>query len=362
VEDLSGAPTIIKELDRQKLGAAILWKFIQRVANPQKLPTLNELVPKVHSEYLFDDENQARQYLSYQSQNLLKYMQERRNQKTWGSTRLFRQLLECELPAQSREKMAHITVRTRDYQLNVVKVDYHTSSDEEPPDGHQPVSSLRPRGGKGSARKSKSYRGREVAQDLDDQMSSPVSTSAKRKFSETLHEPDLRRKLRVRSVDGESQGESSEEPAEEPAPTTALTLRWKRDADGSGASVVTDGAGQFEANAPGDVWRCTVVGCVHAVYGASGKLGQRLIEEHVVEHRGDDDAPQVNLAVREMQKCKLPVRYVVAFAIDGSNGASNLIKKIREFAAAQDLANTTAGAEQDDSPAYPTRIRRLVSQ
>jgi hypothetical protein len=65
-------------------------------------------------------------------------------------------------------------------------------------------------------------------------MSSTVSTPAKRKFSETSHGPDLRRKLRVYSVDGEtaSHRESSAEPEEQPA-TTGLTLRWKRDADGS---------------------------------------------------------------------------------------------------------------------------------
>ena len=45
--------------------------------------------------------------------------------------------------------------------------------------------------------------------------------------------------------------------------------------EGSGLSVVTDGpAFQLEANAPGDIWRCTVIGCVHVVYGASGKLGR----------------------------------------------------------------------------------------
>jgi hypothetical protein len=299
---------------------------MQRAVDPHKITALKDLIPKIYSEYKFDDENQVRQYLFYQSQELLKFMQERRKRKVWGNSRLFRELVECSLPAKVSERMARITLRTRDYALNAVTVQYHTSSDEEPPDGHQPVSSLRPRSGKGSAKKSKSYRGREAPardQDGDEQMSSAVSTPKKRKFGEANDEPDVRRKLRVRSVDGEaaSQRESSAEPPEEQrAATTALALRWKRDVDGAGAVVVADGplqveALQVEANSPGDIWRCTVVGCVHAVYGASGKLGQRLIEEHVGEHRSDDDAPQVNLAVREMQKCQLPVRYVFLFAL-----------------------------------------------
>lgn len=204
--------------------------------------------------------------------------------------------------------------------MNVVKVEYHTSSDEELPNRH-PISSLRPKSGKGSAKKSKSYklreapsRGQDGAQSVDDQMSSAVSTPAKRKFGETYHDQtDARRKLHIFSVDGEtaSQRESSAEPVEGEGATKALTLRWRSDAVGGGASIITDGPLQVEANSPGDIWRCTVVGCVHAVYGASGKLGQRLIDEHVGEHRSDDDAPQVNLAVREMQKCKLPVRFVL---------------------------------------------------
>ena len=289
---------------------------MQRAVDPHKIPTLRDLIPKIYSEYRFEDENQVRQYLFYQSQELLKFMQERRNRKVWGNSRLFRELVECSLPAKVSDRMSRITLRTRDYALNVVTVEYHTSSDEEPPDGRQLVSSLRPRTGKGSAKKSKSYRGKEAPprdQDGDEQMSSAVSTPRKRKFSDAHHEPDVRRKLRVHSVGGEaaSQRESSAEPPEEQrVATTALALRWKRDADGPGAAGVSDGALQVEANSPGDIWRCTVLGCVHAVYGASGKLGQRLIEEHVEEHRSDDDAPQVNLAVREMQKCQLPVRYV----------------------------------------------------
>ncbi len=292
---------------------------MQQAVDKQKIPSLKDLISKIHSEYVFDNENQARHYLFYQSQDLLKFMQERPSRKLWGASKLFGELLECSLSPQLKEKMSHITLRTRDYALNPVKVNYHTSSDEEPPDGHQAVSSLRPRSGKGSGKRGKSYRGREAPpRDPDDDASSAVSTPAKRKLSETSHGPDLRRKLRVHSVDGEtaSQRESSAEPEEEQAATTELTLRWKRDADGQRASVFADGPLQVEANAPGDIWRCTVVGCVYAVYGASGKLGQRLIEEHVEEHGGDDDAPQVNLAVREMQKCKLPVRYVLPFALE----------------------------------------------
>jgi hypothetical protein len=365
---------IIRELDRQKLGAAILWKYIQRAVDPHKMPALKDLIPKVYSEYQFEDENEARQYLFYQSQELLKFMQERRNRKLWGGSQLFRELVECSLPARASERMSRVTLRTRDYALNVIKVEYHTSSDEEPPDGErQPVPSLRPRSGKGSARKSKSYRGREAPvkdEDGDERMSSSeaASTPRKRKLGEAERGPDAaRRRLRPREAEGETaseQRESSAEPERGGAAMTELALRWRRDADGAGAAaVVEDGALQVEANAPGDVWRCTVIGCVHAVYGASGRLGQRLIEEHVEEHRSDDDAPQVNLAVREMQKCQLPVRYVCSIrAWECLTLRSNLIKRIREFAAAKDLATTSAEAEEGGSPSYPAAIRRLVSQ
>jgi hypothetical protein len=322
VEDVSDAPKLVRELDRQRLGAAILWKFIERNCEPQKMPTLKTLVPKICAEYLFEDENQTRQYIFYQSEHLLKYMQERRRQKVWRNSRLFKELLECQLSPELRAEMGRITVRTRDYALNIASVEYHTSSDEELPNHHQTMSSLRPKGGKGSGKKSKSYRGRETLsreQDgallIEDQRSSAVSTPVKRKYSESHDddEPDARRKLFILSIDGEitSQRASSAELGEDEAVTETLTLRWKRDSLGEDASIITDGVPlQLEANAPGDIWRCPVLGCVHVVYGASGKLGKRLIEEHFEEHKGDDDAPQVNLAVREMQKCKLPVRYV----------------------------------------------------
>ena len=94
--------------------------------------------------------------------------------------------------------------------------------------------SLRPRSGKGSGKKGKLYRSREVPpRDLDNEASSAMSTPAKRKLSETSYRSDLRRKLRVHSVDGEtaSQPESSVEPEEEQAATTELTLRWKQGTD-----------------------------------------------------------------------------------------------------------------------------------
>lgn len=315
----------MRELDRQKQGAAILWKFIQQ--DPQKTSTLQELIPKLYSEYQFDSETQVRQYLFYQSPELLKHMQERRNRKEWGTTKLFRELVECTLSAKVAERMARITVRTRDYAFDAMKIEQVTSSDEEPPDGHQPVSSLRPRSGKGFARKSKSYRGRDASSAVDGD--ERATTPAKRKFDDTLDETDAAalRRLRVRSADAaSSQRDSSAEPSGEPAATTAtLALRWRGSGEGAGAgaalALALDGvleAGIVEANAPGDVWRCTAVGCVHAVYGASGKLGRRLIEEHVGEHRSDDDAPQVNLAVREMEKCKLPVRWVLILAFGES--------------------------------------------
>src|ERR1043166_5100328 len=99
------------------------------------MPALKDLIPRIYSEYKFDDENQVRQYLFCQSQEQLKFMQERRNRTVWGNTRLFRELAECSLPARTMEQMARITLRTRDHALQPVTVQYHTSSDEEPPDG-----------------------------------------------------------------------------------------------------------------------------------------------------------------------------------------------------------------------------------
>jgi hypothetical protein len=65
------------------------------------------------------------------------------------------------------------------------------------------------------------------------------------------------------------------------------------------------------SNARGDIWTCNFVGCVHNVYGASSRLGKRLIDQHIEEHENDPERSQIDLVIREMGKTNLPVRYII---------------------------------------------------
>jgi hypothetical protein len=51
-----------------------------------------------------------------------------------------------------------------------------------------------------------------------------------------------------------------------------------------------------------------VPNCSQRIYGASGELGQQLINDHIEEHREEEfNQPQVDLAMQEMKKTNLPV-------------------------------------------------------
>jgi len=58
-----------------------------------------------------------------------------------------------------------------------------------------------------------------------------------------------------------------------------------------------------------------VYGCDETVYGASEELGLELVGRHMEEHIAgadddEDDGRHVDVVMREMKKCNLPVRYV----------------------------------------------------
>lgn len=154
----------IAMVQRQKEDAAALWKFLEKLAvtiRPRDL-TMDKFTSQVYAHFQLTDIAQARNYISYQSEPLLKYMRHRRRNKDWEKSPLYQQLAEADLRTPVKARMAKIALQTRDYaltiEMNEEGLEYATSEDEASTP-HPIKSSLRPKSGKGSGKKRKSYKG-----------------------------------------------------------------------------------------------------------------------------------------------------------------------------------------------------------
>ncbi|KAF2663582.1 hypothetical protein BT63DRAFT_430409 [Microthyrium microscopicum] len=332
----------ILDLKRVEADAAVLWKFIQRAseetARPRKLK-MEILAKSLVNEFVFDSNEQATSYIRFQGTYLVKYMQERRRRKDWMNSPLYEDLQTHVIPPKTRSRVARIQLQVRDYRLAdkiaVGGLEMYSSSDEEIATPYHTKSGLRP---KSAGKKRKSYTAQDAtpAPNSDDgaNMGSPVA--GKRKNMEDRSDQRKRRALSNQDSDDSSQRAQSADPVTEG--DKSLPLRWKSEPSRSGDTprIIRGVNLDPQPNSPGDIWQCSAPDCLKRIYGASGELGQELINEHIENHReAEFQQPQIDIAMQEMKKTNLPV--------------ANLIKRIREFAAAQELADTIAGASMTDS-------------
>jgi hypothetical protein len=331
-------------LQHQKDDAAALWKFLERVINqtpPYRL-TLVTFADELHRNFVFESPKQARTYIYYQSENILSYMNERRRSKQWNGSPMYKELLESDITKASKGRMAKLPLKTREYAL--VKaltkdgVEYPSSSDEETVPRHRTKSSLRPKAGK----KSKYYKGKEpvLGKRKDPDQESDISSRAS--------------KRRAISLDVSERSSQSAPSSETVISTDRFEIQWQQEPslEEPPISISKELEIDPEANAPGDVWECPSFGCMEVIYGASDNLGRSLVEDHIEQHRNYEAGNQLDIVMREMGKCNMPVRYVkdLVFALRSNlTQASNLVKRIREFTAAKELVDTVAAVEGEDS-------------
>ena len=292
-------PGPIGEIPKHNKDAAALWKFLERTIQTSKSSqlsrlTLDEFSDSVYRNFQFENTREARNYTYYQSEYLLKHMQERRRNKEWSNSPIYNELLESDISTAMKGKMAQISLRTRErsliQDLTREAVEYTSSSEEETTPRHRTKSSLRPKAGK----KSKSYRGNgplaEKRRELDEQ-DSPDRPLKRRTLSRDVPEQS-------------SEGESSSDTMESSEP---FDLQWKK---GSSVSMTAQLDIDPSPNSDGDVWRCPSFGCVEAIHSASSNLGRSLVQDHIERHKKEEPGDHLDIVMREMKKCNLPVKYV----------------------------------------------------
>jgi hypothetical protein len=264
--------------------------------------TLDEFSTYLYRDFQLESTRQARSYVYYQSENLLNHMQERRQIKEWNNSPLYNELLESDIPAQMKGKMAKLSLWKRDYPL---KRDLtqgsveNSSSDEEVTPRHHTKSSLRPRSGQ-----NKWYRG-----------SGPLPENKREMDEESSSDRPTKRRTLSRDVsERPSEADASSDTMES---TDRVEIQWRQGS--SLSSMLPMVTSQLDIdplpNSPGDVWRCTSFGCIETIYGASGNLGKSLIHDHIGRHKKDNPGDQIGIVMREMQKCNLPVKYVSIWII-----------------------------------------------
>jgi hypothetical protein len=311
------------DLKRRETDAAILWKLTARESEricPRPM-SLEHLAHAVYVNFEFPDEKQAANYIRFQGQYLVKYMQERRQRKIWidSPSTLYQELMTTELEPTMRTRMSKMNLRARDYELEdeLVRdgVDRWESSDEEISTSHAQKGGLRPKsaGKRGKSYTAKQLESRHSAQESDDDnASSPMKRKNSLQDGTDAGSPRAhkRRELSTgQSSDASSQIEDALE--QRSNITSVLPLRRKRDEDDYSdvLVVVKDTAFDPAANNEGDIWHCQSPDCTTKIYGASENLGRKLIEEHIETHCLDEEgkAPQMDVIIREMKKTNLPV-------------------------------------------------------
>ncbi|KAF2088006.1 hypothetical protein K490DRAFT_12870, partial [Saccharata proteae CBS 121410] len=294
--------------------------------------------------YEVDGEILAEDYIRAHSSNLVYMMTHKRKPASefWTSQPVFTELSSTQLSPSALRKVSDLRVRRRRVPL----------PDPSPPPPHQfsdssseedihairrrankgKSSVLRPKSnkfsGKGTTRSGKSYL-RSSGEEDSDSDNPGVTSPSKRKTSPEAGDAGRRKKSASRSQMRPAGGatmsppDSDDDEEDEKPPSFPLQFKEGRsNAAETPASkytprIVSESVASFEANSPGDVWRCSFDGCAHKVYGASGEEAQVLIQEHCDEHDERRKA-QIDLVRLEEGRSQLPV--------------SNLIKRIREMA------------------------------
>jgi hypothetical protein len=176
-------------------------------------------------------------------------------------------------------------------------LEHPSSSDEETIPRHRTKSSLRPRSKAG--KKGKSYKG-----------NSTLAEKRKQEFDLASDLSSRQSKRRTMSYDTSEQSSEGDESTEPTDITERVDLHWKRGSSDSDppVAITTQLDLASKANAPGDVWRCPSFGCMEVIYGASGYFGKGLIDNHIERHRNEGTGNQMDIVMREMNKCNLPVK------------------------------------------------------
>jgi hypothetical protein len=357
--------------------ATAVWELMQKSFSQGYLRagevTVSNIAKAMVKKYHIDSEEQAENYLRVHGSNLRYIMQHPRRRTTLHFVHepIFEELASNYLPAATIRLASQIVLLPRkapldeDFSSKEDDSSNGTSSSDDETRRHRhshkgKYSGLRPKGSKVAGKGNKDKTTWPNEDDDEDGEPMELVSPTKRKTSEveTLNIPRKRAASESNNLDSppSSPDSSIDEAVRDPLP-----LRWKI----SGAhsiktspaflpSIMSTPLPSYAANGPGDSFLCSFDGCTHKVYGASTATGRALIKEHFQDHASRQQE-QLELIISEEQRSRLPVRCVlsrssppvkciVAYLLK----CSNLIKRIREMADAQQtfklpgMASTTA--------------------
>ncbi|KAK8154488.1 hypothetical protein IWX90DRAFT_391220 [Phyllosticta citrichinensis] len=354
----------------------VLWEMVQK-AHAQGILSQDGLTVEncakiMTRRYEVDDESLAADYIQAHASNLVWMMaHKKRPTVPWTETTIYAELLTARLSAMALKRASELKVRRRREPLPdpepvlPTSQGIESSSEEDIQEVRRRArkgrsSILRPKNsanysGKGASSGGKSHHrssGEEDNEESEDQ--DPLSPH-KRKPQAHWEVSQRKRSTtrdRVQTTQGLSPPESDQEDRKE-----SLPLRWKTPVTNGSSrantplgsflpSIKSEAPPSIEANSPGDIWRCTVDGCVHKVYGASTEPSQALIAEHLDQH-DTRRKEAIELVKSEESRSHLPV--------------TNLIKRIREMADSEQsllqLGLTEPGGA-GAAPPFPRPIRR----
>ncbi|KAK8248959.1 hypothetical protein IWZ00DRAFT_312089 [Phyllosticta capitalensis] len=355
----------------------VLWELVQKANDQGILPhddlSIDNSAKVMVRRYEVDDEAVAADYFRAHASNLMWMMaNKRKSAVAWTETVLYTELSTARLAPAALKRASELKVRRRRDPLPdpapnlqaTTGTGIESSSEEDIAEVRRRArkgrsSILRPKSsanysGKGASGGKSHHRssGEENGGDSDD---AGLLSPNKRK-SQNDWETSQRKRSQVRTAQGLSPPESDQEDSKEKLP-----LRWKTPVANRSSrastplgsflpSLKSEAPPSVEANSPGDIWRCTVDGCVHKVYGASTEPSQAMIAEHLDQH-DNKRKEAIDLVKSEELRSNLPV--------------TNLIKRIREMADSQQsmlqlgLGGSSNGAGGPSAPSsLPQPIQR----
>ncbi|KAK7627660.1 hypothetical protein IWX47DRAFT_787764 [Phyllosticta citricarpa] len=329
----------------------VLWEMAQK-AQAQGILSEDDLdiencAKIMVRRYEVDDESLAADYIRAHASNLVWMMaHKKRPAVPWTETTIYAELLTARLAPAALKRACELKVRRRRAPLPDPAPTLPTSqgiefsSEEDIQEVRRRArkgrsSILRPKNSanyshKGASKGGKSHHRSSGEEDNDESEDSSPLSPHKRK-SQADWEVSQRKRSTTRDRVQTAQGLSPPESDQEEESKESLPLRWKTPVTNRNSrantplgsfmpSIKSEAPPSVEANSPGDVWRCTIDGCVHRVYGASSDPSQAMIAEHLDQH-DTRTKEAIDLVKSEESRSNLPV--------------TNLIKRIREMADSQ---------------------------
>ena len=313
-----------------------LWAMMQSVATYGQALTLATIGLAAYQCFTFEDEMQATDYVVYYGPELVSKIQHKHfGKQRWLDSEFYSELLNAKLSRSAKAKIAQLNIQKRPNAMYVPQSNFVvevTSSEEEVLNTRRSrhiKGGLRPKSGKSTGKKGKSYTGPAKHLDMDVDDISESSTSRKRKSTFKDGKPTKRARSLAASSNSttpQTHDEDDEDDDQSGGGTGGEDVGSDEELDeipaaappshehSSLAAISTPSHDALAANAPGDQFVCPHLGCQHVVYAASSEIGQELISEHLAAH---DE--KMRLVVNEKNLTNLPV--------------GNLIRRIREMAA-----------------------------